>query len=156
MQDIQVLQQLVDDIGTARKLLELTDREYQALAERDLAGLEELLSQKQTLLALLGQHGTQRSQTLGKANLSPDREGLVAFAAASAVGAEILVQAQELDEILQACRAANERNGRLIRANRSAVGSMLQVLQGSNQTPDLYDRRGATARTANHRPLSQA
>lgn len=156
MQDTQVLQQLIDDIGTARTLLELTDREYQALAERDLAGLEQLLSQKQALLALLGQHGTQRSQTLNQANLSADREGLVAFAAASAAGADILARAEELDAILQACRAANERNGRLIRANRSAVGSMLQVLQGSSQTPSLYDRRGTTAKTAYHRPLSQA
>ncbi len=156
MQDTEVLQQLLDDIGTARKLLELTNAEYQALAERNLAGLEQLLTQKQALLALLGQHGTLRSQTLAKAQLSADRNGLAAFAAGSAIGVEILAQAEQLDGILEACRTANERNGKLIRANQSAVGSMLQVLQGSNQTPDLYDRRGAAARSANHRPLSQA
>lgn len=156
MQDTEVLQQLVDDIGTARTLLELTDTEYQALAERNLAGLEQLLTQKQTLLALLGQHGFLRSQTLAKAQLSADQSGLKAFAAGSAIGEEILAQADQLDRILEACRNANERNGKLIRANQKAVGSMLQVLQGSNQTPDLYDRRGAAARSAHHRPLSQA
>lgn len=156
MQDTEVLQQLVDDIDSAQKLLELTDREYQALAERDLAGLEQLLTAKQTLLALLGQHGTQRSQTLARAQFSPDREGLAAFAAASTVRAEILTQAEKLDSVLQSCRTANERNGKLIRSNRSAVGSMLQLLQGSNQTPDLYDRRGAAAKTMTQRPLSQA
>ncbi|AHL75024.1 flagellar biosynthesis protein FlgN [Stutzerimonas stutzeri] len=156
MQDTELLQQLVDDIGTARKLLELTDAEYQALAERDLASLEQLLTQKQTLLALLSQHGSLRSQTLAKAQLSADKSGLSTFAASSTVGAEIVEQAEKLDGILQACRSANERNGRLIRVNQNAVGSMLQVLQGTNQTPDLYDRRGAAARSANHRPLSQA
>lgn len=156
MQDTELLQQLVDDIGTARKLLELTDAEYQALAERDLASLEQLLTQKQTLLALLGQHGSLRSQMLAKAQLSVDKSGLSAFAANSAIGTEIVGHAEELDGILEACRSANERNGRLIRANQNAVGSMLQVLQGTNQTPDLYDRRGAAARSANHRPLSQA
>lgn len=156
MQDTELLQQLVDDIDTARKLLELTDKEYQALAERDLSGLEQLLTQKQALLALLGQHGSLRSQTLIKAKLSADRNGLMAFAESSTLGDKILAQANQLDGVLEACRNANERNGKLIRANQSAVGSMLRVLQGSNQTPDLYDRRGTAAKSANNRPLSQA
>ncbi|MBA1278525.1 MULTISPECIES: flagella synthesis protein FlgN [Pseudomonadaceae] len=156
MQDTELLQQLVDDIGTARKLLELIDAEYQALAERNLAGLEQLLTQKQTLLALLGQHGAFRSQTLAKAQLSADKKGLATFVANSAIGDDILAHAEQLESVLETCRNSNDRNGKLIRANKSAVGAMLHVLQGSNQTPDLYDRRGATARTANHRPLSQA
>lgn len=156
MQDTEVLQQLVDDIGTARTLLELSNAEYQALAERNLALLEQLLTQKQALLALLNQHGTFRSQTLVKAQLSTDRNGLSAFAASSPLGNEILTQADELEGLLEACRSANERNGKLIRANQGAVGSMLSVLQGSNQPPELYDRRGAAARSATHRPLSQA
>ncbi len=156
MQDTELLQQLVEDIGSARRLLELTNTEYQALAERNLAGLEQLLTQKQTLLALLSQHGGMRSQTLLQAQLSADRNGLAAFAANSSVGEDIVKQASQLDALLEACRAANERNGKLIRANQSAVGSMLTALRGNSQTPDLYDRRGSTARTASHRPLSQA
>lgn len=156
MQDTELLQQLVEDIGSARKLLELTDAEYQSLAERNLAGLEQLLTQKQALLALLSQHGALRSQTLTKAQLSADRNGLLTFAATSSIGEDIVAQASHLDELLEACRNANERNGKLIRANQSAVGSMLKVLQGASQTPDLYDRRGSTARSAFQRPLSQA
>jgi flagellar biosynthesis protein FlgN len=156
MQDTELLQQLVDDIGTAQKLLELTDAEYQALAERNLVELEQLLTRKQTLLALLGQHGGHRSQALVQAQHSADRHGLTAYAAGSAVGEDILAQAEQLDRVLERCRQANERNGKLIRANQSAVGSMLQVLQGSNQTPDLYDRRGAAAKSSHNRPLSQA
>ena len=156
MQDTELLQQLAEDIGTARKLLELTNQEYLALAERNLGGLEQLLTQKQALLALLGQHGALRSQTLARANLSVDRNGLAVFAAGSAAGKEILAQAAQLDGILEDCRKANDRNGKLIRANQSAVGSMLKVLQGSNQAPDLYDRRGTAARSTTHRPLSQA
>ena len=156
MQDTELLQQLVDDIGTARALRELTDAEYQALAERNLGELERLLNQKQALLALLGQHSALRTQTLAKAQLGADREGLATFAAGSAVGRDILRQAEQLDGILADCRKANDRNGKLIRANQSAVGSMLKILQGSNQTPDLYDRRGSAAKSSNNRPLSQA
>ncbi len=156
MQDTDLLQQLIEDIGTAQRLLELTDAEYQSLAERDLANLEQLLTQKQALLALLGQHGSLRSQALIRAGLNADRTGLQSFAASSAAGADILKQAERLDTILDACRSANERNGKLIRANQRAVGSMLQILQSSNQTLGLYDRRGAAAKSSYHRPLSQA
>lgn len=156
MQDTDLLQQLTDDIGSARKLLELSDAEYQALAERDLAGLENLLTQKQTLLALLGQHGSLRSQALSQAGLTCDRAGLEAYAANSSVGAAILDQAEQLDSTLEGCRNANERNGKLIRTNQRAVGDMLQILQSSSQTPGLYDRRGAAAKGAYQRPLSRA
>ena len=156
MQDEALLQQLNGDIDIAQQLLELAEQEFQALSERDLAKLEGILSQTQPLLALLGQHGGLRSQWLSEQGLSSDRAGLQQLAAKSALGTRILEQADSLETALSACRAANERNGRLIRANRAAVGSMLEILQGSNATPDLYDNRGGTAKTTQQRPLSQA
>lgn len=156
MQDEALLQQLNGDIDIAHQLLELAEQEFQALSDRDLAKLEGILSQTQPLLALLGQHGGLRSQWLSEQGLSSDRAGLQQLAAKSALGTRILEQADSLEAALNACRAANERNGRLIRANRAAVGSMLEILQGSNATPDLYDNRGGTAKTTQQRPLSQA
>lgn len=156
MHDDNLLQQLVDDIDTAKQLLELVEHELAALAERNLAELEIILTKKQPLLALLGQHGVERSRMLTERQLSNDRSGLEAFASISSQGDAILARSSELEALLQDCQAANERNGRLIRANQGAVGSLLTILQGSNETPDLYNRRGATARSSQHRPLSQA
>lgn len=156
MHDENLLQQLVDDIDTAKQLLELIEHELAALAERNLAELEIILTKKQPLLALLGQHGVERSRMLTERQLSYDRSGLEAFASISSQGDAILARSSELEALLQDCQAANERNGRLIRANQGAVGSLLAILQGSNETPDLYNRRGATARSSQHRPLSQA
>ncbi|HAV88203.1 MAG: flagellar protein FlgN [Pseudomonadota bacterium] len=156
MHDDNLLQQLVDDIDTAKQLLELIEHELAALAERNLAELEIILTKKQPLLALLGQHGVERSRMLTERQLSNDRSGLEAFASISSQGDAILARSSELEALLQDCQAANERNGRLIRANQGAVGSLLTILQGSNETPDLYNRRGATARSSQHRPLSQA
>ncbi|HAQ28076.1 flagella synthesis protein FlgN [Stutzerimonas nitrititolerans] len=156
MQDTALLQQFIDDIGIAEQLLELTNREYQTLSERNLVELEKLLTQKQSLLALLGQHATLRSQALAAHQLSADRSGLEAFCATSPSGTDILEQAGKLEKLLADCRTANERNGQLIRTNQAAVGSMLNILQGSNQAPNLYDRRGGAAKTSHQRPLSQA
>lgn len=156
MHDTALLEQLADDIGIARQLLELIDQEFAALGDRNLADLEAILAKKQPLLALLGQHGAQRSQWLIGQQLSPDRAGLEAAASKSDRGATILEQAQLLEAELESCRSANERNGRLIRANQSALGGMLNILQGKDDTPDLYDNRGSAAKTKQQRPLSQA
>jgi len=80
MQDNDLLQLFNDDIGTAQRLLELIDAEFQAMGERDLPRLEQLLGEKLPLLSLLEQHGTARSQLLVAQQLSADRAGLQALA----------------------------------------------------------------------------
>jgi flagella synthesis protein FlgN len=156
MQDTALLEQLTDDIGIARQLLELINQEFIALGERNLAELEAILAKKQPLLALLAQHGASRGQWLTGQQLTPDRAGLEAAASRSNNGAIILEQALLLEAELERCRSANERNGRLIRANQSALGEMLHILQGKEDTPGLYDNRGGAAKNKPQRPLSQA
>lgn len=155
MHDTEFLQQLHDDIGIAQQLLELIQAEFAALGERDLARLDQILSAKLPLLSQLDQHGRQRSQRLTSLQLTADLAGLQQLAAQSALGADLLARSDELGALLEQCQSANLRNGRLIRANQSTVGSVLGILRG-NDTPSLYDSRGSTARIAQQRPLSQA
>ncbi|MDH4612158.1 flagellar protein FlgN [Pseudomonas sp. BN102] len=155
MHDTNLLQLFTDDIGHAKRLLELMDEEFQALGERDLTRLELLLADKQPLLALLDQHGRQRSQLLASLDLSADRAGLQQLAERSPLGQELLDRSDELSQLLEGCQSANQRNGRLIRANRASVGGMLGILRGGD-APGLYDSRGTAARIGQQRPLSQA
>lgn len=155
MHDSTLLQLFNDDIGTAQQLLQLIDAEFQALTDRDLPLLDTLLTSKQPLLAMLHQHGSERRQLLTSLQLAPDRSGLEALAARSTQGDILLTQGDELSQLLERCQAANLRNGRLIRANQTSVGSLLGILRG-NETPGLYDSRGGAARIAQQRPLSQA
>ncbi|HEY1027628.1 MAG TPA: flagellar export chaperone FlgN [Pseudomonas sp.] len=155
MHDTALLDLFTTDIGTAEQLLELIDAEFQALSERDLLRLDSLLNDKQPLLALLQQHGNERSRLLQSAGLSADREGLNALAANSAHGEQLLARSEALSTLLQRCQQANLRNGRLVRANQASVRSVLGILRGG-ETPGLYDSRGSAARIAQQRPLSQA
>lgn len=155
MQDLALLQLFLDDIGSAARLLELTETEFQALSQRDLPLLESVLAEKQPLLALLNQHGGQRKRTLTSLNLPADRKGLERLAAHSTQGEQLLQSADRLSELVERCKALNARNGRLIRANQMMVGKLLGLLRG-HEMPSLYDSRGATARIASHRPLSEA
>ncbi|MFC3609298.1 flagella synthesis protein FlgN [Stutzerimonas tarimensis] len=151
-----LLQQLTDDIGLARQLLALAETELEALSRRDLPRLEEVLAQKQPLIVQLSQHGSERATLLRANRLDMDRQGLVNLTQGSDEQAQILSAADELGELLEGCRAVNERNGRLIRSNQAAIGSMLGILRGQADTPNLYDSRGSTARVSHQRPLSQA
>jgi flagellar biosynthesis protein FlgN len=155
MHDTSLLELFNNDIGTAEQLLELINTEFQALSERDLPRLQSLLAEKLPLLALLDQHGKQRSQLLTNLGLSTDRAGLQALAAQSSHGAQLLERGDQLNALLESCQAANLRNGRIIRSSQASANSMLGILRG-NDTPSLYDSRGSAARIAQQRPLSQA
>ncbi len=155
MHDTALLDLFTSDIGTAEQLLELIDNEFQALTERDLDRLDTLLNDKQPLLALLQQHGSERSRLLEEAGLSADRDGLATLASNSSVGDQLLARSEALSALLQRCQEGNLRNGRLIRANQASVRSVLGILRGA-ETPGLYDSRGSAARIAQQRPLSQA
>ncbi len=156
MHDSKLLQLFTDDIAAAEQLLELIEREFQALSDRDLPLLQSILDGKQPLLAQLDQNGRARSQLLGALQLSADRAGLQALAARSEIGPELLAQGDALGALLGRCQAGNLRNGRLIRASQSSTSSLLGILRGGSETPSLYDRRGSAARIGQQRPLSQA
>ncbi|WP_447591982.1 flagella synthesis protein FlgN [Aquipseudomonas campi] len=156
MTDTTLLQLFTDDIGTAQQLLELIEAEHQALNERDLARLQDILTQKLPLLSLLDQHGTERADVLTAEQLSPDREGLQILASRSTEGSSLLARSEELNELLAQCREANLRNGRIIRSNQASLSSVMSILRGGDATPGLYDSRGSAAKIGQQRPLSQA
>lgn len=155
MHDTELLDLLNHDIDHAQRLLELIDSEFKALTERDLPQLEQILSDKQPLLALLDQHGRLRAEALQALGLSIDRAGLTALAERSPVGADLLARSARLSDVLEQCQAGNLRNGRLIRASQTSVDNTLAILRGQ-ETPSLYDSRGGAAKIPRQRPLSQA
>ncbi len=155
MQDTILLDLFTHDIGHAQQLLELIDNEFKALTERDLGHLEKILADKQPLLALLDAHGKQRTEALVALGLSADRTGLHTLAETSPLGADLIARSEELSAVLEQCQNANQRNGRLIRANQASVGSTLAILRGQD-APSLYDSRGGAAKIQRQRPLSQA
>lgn len=144
-----------EDIGHAERLLELIESEFQALSDNDLPSLQQILADKQPLLASLDQHGKARTQILLGLQLSADRAGLQALAQRSAQGAALMAASDRLSDLLEKCQSANLRNGRVIRSSQKSAEKMLGILRG-NETPSLYDSSGSTAKIGGKRPLSQA
>lgn len=144
-----------EDIGHAEQLLELVEAEFQALSEHDLPRLQQILADKQPLLASLDQHGKNRTQILLGLKLSADRAGLLTLAERSDQGDALVAASDQLSSLLESCQSANLRNGRIIRSSQKSTESMLGILRG-NETPSLYDSSGGTAKVDSKRPLSQA
>ncbi|TBU77073.1 flagella synthesis protein FlgN [Phytopseudomonas daroniae] len=144
-----------EDIGHAEQLLELVEAEFQALSEHDLPRLQQILADKQPLLASLDQHGKNRTQILLGLELSADRAGLLTLAERSDQGDALVTASDQLSSLLESCQSANLRNGRIIRSSQKSTESMLGILRG-NETPSLYDSSGGTAKVDSKRPLSQA
>lgn len=155
MHDTNLLQLITDDFAPAQRLLELLQTESLALHGRDMPLLEEILAQKQALIILLEQHGRKRSEILASLNLPTDRSGLEQLASHSSIGDELLAQGDVLTDLLAQCQAANAKNGQSILMQQAATANQLKILTGG-EPPALYDARGATAKMAKPRPLSQA
>lgn len=155
MSDQRILDFLVKDIATAEHLLILLEQEFAALNERDINALQALMTQKQPALLALQQHSQERSQLLAQNNVSPDQQGMTAFAATSALGGQLLENSSKLNELIEQCQEANLRNGRLIRSNQTSVNSILNIIRGTD-APTLYDKTGSASSSAKQRPFSQA
>ena len=155
MHDTNLLQLIIDDFAPAQHLLELLQTESLALHGRDMPLLEEILAQKQALIVLLEQHGRKRSEILASLNLPITRDGLVQLASHSSIGDQLLEQSDVLTDLLAQCQATNVKNGQSILRQQAATANQLKILTGG-EPPALYDARGATAKMAKPRPLSQA
>ena len=144
-----------DDINHAKRLLALLDEEFEALKNRQLDILQNILAEKQPLLTLLNQHAESRNRLLTSLNHSADRQGIQAYARQISQSDTLVPAADHLSELLAQCQTANLRNGKLIRANQTSSTHLLGILRGGEPT-SLYDSRGSKARIQQHRPLSQA
>lgn len=146
---------LAADIQSAQSLLELMDREHQALSERKLEQLQPMLDEKQLLLANLAQNANARSQILARLGLQADASGFQQFASQSSNSVELTRLHEQLEALFNQCQTSNLRNGRLIRANQVSVGQALNIIRG-NDSPTLYDRSGSTTARNGQRTFTRA
>jgi len=146
----------LSDVELAEQLLVLLEDEFQALAQRDLVALENLLGGKQIILKQLDQHAQHRSGLLRAAGFSNDLSGLQQYATGQEGGQDLLAASARLSELIDSCKRLNVRNGQIIQASQVGTSRVLNLLQGSSATPTLYNSRGNQTRSGYQRPLSSA
>ncbi|TWH64996.1 flagella synthesis protein FlgN [Azomonas agilis] len=161
MQPIELLEQLKTDVEQVDQLLALIEHEFQLLQLRQFEHLEALLEHKSPLISQLSAHGQQRADLLTQNHLPVTRQGLQSLLhkepSSQPIQEQILKLADYLEQQLELCKQANDRNGRFIYYNQIAISDTLQILRGTPDSANLYNQRGGNAANLNRqRPISQA
>lgn len=126
------------------RLHQLLDAEHAAIAARDTAALDQLITAKLPLLAELEGFARERLSLLQKAGLSADRAGFEALLSREGNDTPTLMkQWDALQELLEACREQNRVNGLVLDASYRATQQALGILLGQTREAETYDARGA-------------
>jgi flagellar biosynthesis protein FlgN len=129
------------------------------LEKRDLERLNELLQQKQTLIASIERDDRARRQLLAKAGLPEDQSSLPRLRALLAGNTEHAALAELIESIetrLQTCRELTETNSIIVHRSRINTQRTLGILRGPATLNNLYTSHGSTTGNNEKRDLGSA
>ncbi len=123
----------------------------------DSGGTSLLLTRMRSeqLLGKLDQSAKLRSQWLQQLGLkasADDWENLVL----KQQDPSLTVRFQALNDSIKNCRELNEVNGRLIGRSQQTLAKLLNIMRGTQATPQLYGSDGSTQNRSESRCFTQA
>jgi len=145
-----ILQQADQD---CERYLALTEREREAIVQQSMAELEQLLQEKRTLIEALSRHDQSikhycSQQQISAQSLQSHVSGLNDEALSAAY--------QQFLEHLEACKAANDRNARLVRHSQNSTSNLLDLLRNQGESSqNIYDQLGNRSRSGVSRDLTK-
>ncbi|MCP3907526.1 MAG: flagellar protein FlgN [Oceanicoccus sp.] len=141
------------DIPATSKLLDLLQRERNALEQRNYDEFQKIIGQKQQMLTILEFHANTRQQLLATAGYHDEQ----AILEAADVQAPAIAKAwRQLGDQWQQCQKLNAINERIAKRTRLVVGQILDLLRGQNSRNKLYTKEGDATTTSTGRPITSA
>lgn len=128
-------------LETLEKLLE---QEFDALNQRNIDQLQQLIVQKTDALTLLEENNIARNQLFIQAGITPNKAGLQQYSAQLPETQATTFKSQwsKLEKILHSVNDKNQRNELIISRNSRNLEQLLSILRGQNQKTMLYDQSG--------------
>jgi flagellar biosynthesis/type III secretory pathway chaperone len=120
----------------------LLDREYGALAKRDIDELESLADTRQASILRLLKIEEERRSVCGMLGYDTDLQGLARLIAWCDPARTLARPYDECASRARKCRDLNDRNGILVGAQIKRVEGLLGALTGANAEPRAYGPRG--------------
>lgn len=148
---------IASDINTCQELLQLLATERQALEERNLGLLEDVIDRKTKALEQLEQQANLRAQWVasapskGKISLEERWLILIRNLAPSSESSWM-----ELKELLHECQAGNTVNGKILARKQATYSQLLKIVRGQSETGTLYSAKGAARRGQSGGSLGEA
>lgn len=155
--NIQLLRDmLAQDSNAIQQLKALLIKERELLEQRELEGMQEIVSQKDHLLGNLSYTAKQREQLLRSVGLTTDLAGWKAFLERDALTLSLIPAWQTLTDEFAECQAANEVNGKMINRSKQTLSHLLNLIRGQVASPSLYTQKGATTNHSSTHTVAKA
>lgn len=139
------------------QLAELMFDELRALESRDLDGLQQVVTEKQRLVARLEAETAQQRHWIEAAGFSFTPVGIEQFIQGFDQNDQLSTRWSTLLDHTRRCDQLNRDNARSIERDWRRVTVTLRLLKGEDASTTTYDTRGRTASSGQRgRSLSQA
>ncbi|MCM1130023.1 MAG: flagellar protein FlgN [Alistipes senegalensis] len=124
---------LNQEIGAARKLIDILQEEQNQLLSSSIDGLEPLVAKKAALVVELSQYTRERHEYLKQAGQETTLAGMEAWLANEPAAAQAAQNWQELVSLSRSAKELNRLNGMLISSHMSRNQQALAILRGNSQ-----------------------
>ena len=133
---------LREELTAVESLLQQLRREYAALKSRDLAGLEQVVQEKQLCTDRVRERIASRLDYLRERGIATDARSLAAHVDTLPTPERLDVNTlwEALGQLAGQLRGQNEVNGAVIAASRNYVERALALLRGRDSLDFLYDQ----------------
>ena len=146
----EILQQADQD---CERYLALTVRERDAIVQQSMDELETLLQEKRPLIEALARHDQTIKQYCAQQKITD--QGLHDHI--TSLNDDRLAAAyQQFLGHLEECKAANDRNARLVRHSQNSTANLLDLLRNQGESSqNIYDQLGNRSRSGVSRDLTK-
>jgi len=155
----QLLQQINNDVIACEALLELLEKEREALASRDVDSLESIIDQKAVQLAHLENSAKQRTEIARKNSGSNDIKDIQQswLQLLDKINLPTLKEQWEtLKDLQKQCKNANEVNGKILSRNQKTFNRLMEIVRGQTAAPSLYSAAGKSTGQHMSRKMGEA
>jgi flagella synthesis protein FlgN len=133
---------LNEELSVMNSLVEILKKEQTILVENQALLLEDLTTEKNTVLVLLGEVGKKRTFEFSSLQISDNQNNINDFIESSLVEDTIKKTWNELLSISSKAQEMNKTNGILINRQYNLNQNALNILQQTNTNESLYGSNG--------------
>jgi flagellar biosynthesis protein FlgN len=132
------------------------ERESNALAERDLEGLNRAVAEKHQLVQSLERITREQSALLRSGGFAVDGAGMESCLRDWDTDGLMRPVWYRLQDVMARCRRLNQINGGVVETHRRQTEQAIHILRGEDNRTELYDPHGHAVSSGPSRHISKA
>ena len=143
IEHLQALTQLLAKQTTsAQQLLNKLQQEHEVLISADTDMLNQIVTQKQTLIQQLESGMTTINQSLSGIGLDADKAGIHSLLQSLPDNTPLHQQWEKLQQLARECQERNEINGGIVTLKQRHVRQAMDILKGGPSNENTYGKAG--------------